>query len=41
MSLLSTLGYAWPDGWGDKPALANDPERFGKNATPGCFISSR
>jgi SAM-dependent methyltransferase len=34
---FNTWGYAWPEGWGDTPALASDPERFGKNAYTGLF----
>ena len=34
---FNTWGYAWPDGWGESPTTATDPQRFGKNAYSELF----
>jgi SAM-dependent methyltransferase len=34
---FNTWGYAWPEGWGEAPTHAGDPQRFGKNAYTGLF----
>lgn len=34
---FNTWGYAWPEGWGECPTSAADPQRFGKNAYTGLY----
>jgi ubiquinone/menaquinone biosynthesis C-methylase UbiE len=34
---FNTWGYVWPEGWGENPTTATDPQRFGKNSYTGIF----